>query len=202
MTSPAEYPQPSHDSATRDRQEREWLERIRTGDEPAFEALFRAYVEPLCSFAYSYVQSESVAEEIVQDLFARLWERRALLETPRNVQAYLYGSTRNRALNYLRDRHVETAFGRHAQRFGDARLAAMRVPPEDELHANALAKAVERAVAELPPRCREVFVLTRDQHLSYAEVARVLNISPKTVEIHVGRALSLLRSKLGAWLRP
>src|SRR6266498_3572076 len=139
MTSPAEYPQPSHDSAARDRKELEWLERMRTGDEPAFEALFRAYVEPLCSFAYSYVQSESVAEEIVQDLFARLWERRALLETPRNVQAYLYGATRNRALNYLRDRHVETAFLRRALRAGEAQPGALRVPPEDELHANALA---------------------------------------------------------------
>ena len=65
----------------------------------------------------------------------------------------------------------------------------------------ALAEAVERAVAELPPRCREVFTLTRDQHLSYAEVAGVLHISPKTVEIHMGRALALLRDRLQPWLR-
>src|SRR5437773_2564826 len=86
-------------------------------------------------------------------------------------------------------------------RTGDAQATAPRpVPPEEDFHAGALAVAVERAVTELPPRCREVFTLTRDQHLSYAEAADVLGISPKTVEIHMGRALSLLRSKLSDWL--
>ncbi len=101
MTFPAGQPHQSPDPAARDRRELECLERMRTGDEQAFEALFRAYVEPLCAFAYSYVESEPAAQEIVQDLFARLWERRDSLEVPRNVQAYLYGATRNRAINYL-----------------------------------------------------------------------------------------------------
>ena len=202
MTFPAGQPQQSPDTAARDRRELEWLERIRTGDEEAFEALFRAYVEPLCAFAYSYVESEPAAQEIVQDLFARLWERRDSLEFPRNVQAYLYGATRNRAINHLRNRRVETTFLQRALRIGQARATAPRpVPPEEELNAQALAEAVERAVAELPPRCREVFTLTRDQHLSYAEVAGVLHISPKTVEIHMGRALAILRDRLQPWLR-
>ncbi len=201
MSLPVGEPHHSPDAAARDRRELAWLERARTGDEQAFEALFRAYVEPLCSFAYSYVESEPAAEEIVQDLFARLWERRESLEVPRNVQAYLYGATRNRAINYLRDARVETTFLQRALRIGQARAMAPRpAPPEEELNARALAEAVERAVAELPPRCREVFVLTREQHLSYAEAAGVLHISPKTVEIHMGRALALLRDKLGPWL--
>jgi RNA polymerase sigma-70 factor (ECF subfamily) len=202
VTLPAGQPHRSLDAAARDRRELEWLERIRTGDEEAFEALFRAYVEPLCAFAYSYVESQPAAEEMVQDLFTRLWERRDSLEVPRNVQAYLYGATRNRAISHLRNRRVETTFLQRALRIGQARATTPRpVPPEEELNAQALREAVERAVAELPPRCREVFTLTRDQHLSYAEVAGVLHISPKTVEIHMGRALALLRDKLGPWLR-
>ncbi len=201
MTFPAGQPHPSPDSAARDGWELEWLERIRTGDEEAFEALFRAYVEPLCAYAYSYVESEPAAQEIVQDLFARLWERRDSLEVPRCVHAYLYGAMRNRAINYVRNRRVEATFLQRALRIVQARATAPRpVPPDEDLNAQALAEAVERAVAELPPRCREVFTLTRDQHLSYAEVAGVLHISPKTVEIHMGRALALLRQKLEPWL--
>src|SRR6266516_5130210 len=116
MTFPVGQPHPAPDTAARDRRELEWLERLRTGDEEAFESLFRAYVEPLCAFAYSYVESEPAAQEIVQDLFARLWERRDSLEVPRNVQAYLYGATRNRAINHLRNRRVETTFLQRALR--------------------------------------------------------------------------------------
>lgn len=201
MTFPARQLHSSPDAPVRDRRELEWFERIRTGDEDAFEALFRAYAEPLGAFAYSYIDSRPAAQEIVQDLFARLWERRDSLEVPRSVHAYLYGATRNRAINYLRNRRVETTFLQRALWVGEARGTGPRsVPPEEELNAQALAAAVERAVAELPPRCREVFTLTRDHHMSYDEVAGVLHISSKTVEIHMGRALALLREKLRPWL--
>jgi RNA polymerase sigma-70 factor (family 1) len=192
---------PPSDPATRDRTELEWIARIRAGDERAFEALFRAYVDPLCSFAYSYTESRPAAQEIVQDLFCRLWERRDTLDVPRNVNAYLYGAVRNRAINHLRTRHVERALQRRMLRAEEAQQGAREsVPAEDELNAQELAAAVERAVGEMTVRCREVFTLTRDQHLSYAEVAAVLHISPKTVEIHMGRALAFLRQRLKPWI--
>src|SRR5881227_3517866 len=123
------------DPATRDARELEWFARVRTGDAQAFEALFRAYVDPLCSFAYSYVESESQAQEIVQDLFARLWERRETLERPRSVRAYLYGATRNRVLNERRHARVEAAFRHRALRLEAAQATAPRpVPPEEDLH--------------------------------------------------------------------
>jgi RNA polymerase sigma-70 factor (ECF subfamily) len=173
---------------------------VRTGDEAAFESLFRAYAGPLYAFAYSYVGSQATAQEIVQDLFARMWERRETLEVPRSVYAYLFSATRNRAISHLRNRRVEHAFlarALQAERLGGAPSGA---PQERELDAQALAEALDRAVRELPPRCREVFALTRDKQLSYAQVAEVLHISPKTVQIHMGRALALLRQKLGPWL--
>src|SRR2546429_9653201 len=92
------------DPATRDARELEWFERVRTGDAQAFEALFRAYAQPLCSFAYSYVESESLAQEIVQDLFSRVWERRDTPERPRSVAADLLRRPRHRALHHRRSR--------------------------------------------------------------------------------------------------
>ncbi|HWC75412.1 MAG TPA: RNA polymerase sigma-70 factor [Gemmatimonadales bacterium] len=183
--------------------ELEWFDRLRAGDAQAFEALFRAYVEPLCAFADSYVDAPATAEEIVQDLFAKLWEQRERVARPQSVRAYLYAATRNRALNEMRRRRNTLAFVRRALRLDAARDDLPRpVTPEADLHAGEFAQAVARAVAELPRRCRETFTLTRDQGLSYAEAAAVLRISPKTVEIHVGRALALLREKLAPWLRP
>lgn len=200
MTSPSSHPVP--DPAARDRTERLWLERIRAGDERAFESLFRAYVEPLCAFAYSYVESQAAAQEIVQELFSRLWERRLALPVPRSVHAYLYGATRNRAINYLRNRRVERRFleARALDVTGLGRTGIRAAPAEQELDERALAEAVERVVSAMPERCREVFTLTRDHGLTYAEVAAMLHISPKTVEIHMGRALGILRRELRPWL--
>ncbi len=185
----------------RERQELECFGRMRTGDEAAFETLFRTYAKPLSGFAYSYVGSMAAAQEIVQELFCRIWERRDTLEMPRSVYAYLFSATRNRAINHLRNRRVQNAF---LHRTLDAELrreAHPSAPQEQELDAQALADALARALEELPERCREVFTLTRDQQLTYAQVAETLHISPKTVEIHMGRALALLRQKLGPWLR-
>ena len=192
------------DPKPRDALELEWLERIRWDDAEAFEALFQAYVEPLCAFAYSYVQSQAAAQELVQDLFCRLWERRRTFTLPRNVHAYLYGATRNRAINHLRNRRVEDAFKARVVRDDDDRrtmLPGVRAEQEEALEAAGLAEAVAQAVAEMSDRCREVFTLTRDQGLTYAETAAVLRISQKTVETHMGRALSFLRRRLAPWLR-
>ncbi len=201
MSGPVPEPRSSSDAAAREREELAWFERMRTDDEAAFELLFLAYAGPLCAFAFSYVESQAAAQEIVQELFCRMWERRETLDLPRNVYAYLFGATRNRAINLLRNRRVQSAFLARAAQAERAKESAAGAPQERELDAEALAEAVERALGELPRRCREVFTLTRDQHLSYAQVAETLHISPKTVEIHMGRALALLRQKLRPWLQ-
>jgi RNA polymerase sigma-70 factor (ECF subfamily) len=192
---------PSSLDAARERQELQCFERMRTGDEAAFETLFRTYVRPLCAFAYSYVGSKATAQEIVQELFCRIWERRDTLEMPRSVYAYLFSATRNRSINHLRNRRVQQAFVNRTLDVELRREAHPSAPQEQELEAQALADALARALDELPSRCREVFNLTRDQQLTYAQVAETLQISPKTVEIHMGRALALLRQKLRPWLR-
>jgi RNA polymerase sigma-70 factor (ECF subfamily) len=182
--------------------ERQWLEQVRTGDAKAFEELFRAYAEALCAYVFTYVDSRETAQELVQDLFTRVWQSRHTLDMPRSVRAYLYTAARNRAINYLRDRRVERAFMERARR---DELPHGYSPSSSEIEegidAATLSEALSAAVRELPLRCREVFTLTREQHLSYAEVAEVLGITRKTVEIHMGRALAILREKLRPWVR-
>lgn len=167
----------------------ELLAHIRAGDTRAFEQLFRRYAEPLYDCAYGYVGSRDVAQEVVQQLFVTLWERRRIWQVSGTVATYLYRAVRNGSLNALRTNRRRLALG---ERISDA-------PGIDqEIEAADLARVVARIVARLPERCREVFRLNRYHHLTYAEVAETLNLSVKTVELHMARALRELRARLKA----
>ncbi len=172
----------------------ELLARIRTGDEAAFERLFRCYAESLYACAFGYVGSRDAAEEIVQQLFSTLWERRQIWQVSGTVATYLFRAVRNASLNALRDRRRNLAF--RARLEGAAVVASPPPDVEQEIEAAELATAVARVVARLPERCREVFRLNRYHQLTYAEVAQVLEVSVKTVEIHMARALKELRARL------
>jgi RNA polymerase sigma-70 factor (ECF subfamily) len=194
-------PAPRHSpSAAREHDERVWLARLRQGDERAFESIFRAHAAALCAFAFSYVRSRETAEEIVQDLFCWIWEQRYTVEMPHGMRPWLFAAVRNRSLNVLRDRRME--FSAHQRLLRDARSRSGPVRPDAELSGKDLAAAVARAVAAMPARCREVYTLVRKQQLSHADTARVLGISPKTVEIHMTRSLAILRAELGGWIEP
>ena len=176
--------------------ERLAFERVRTGDAAAFETLVRMHAASLASFARAYVDDAAVAEELVQDLFCGLWEHRFDAPLPRSVRAYLFGSLRNRALNHLRHERVTIEFEAAV-----ARSRNIGAPPaDDDFLATDLRDALRRTVHEMPVRCREVFTLVRDEHLTFAEVAEVLGVSPRTAEIHMSRALNLLRTRLAPWL--
>lgn len=168
----------------------EWLERVRSGDEAAFEALFRAFAPGLCALAARYVGSRAVAEELVQDLFLDLWTRRAHLVVERSVVSYLQTAMRNRALNHLRhERRVVAPLPDETR--PDAPDAA--APGESEL-LDAL--ELQDAIEHLPARCRLIFTLSRQQDMSYGEIASSLGLSIKTVETQMGRALRSLRERL------
>jgi RNA polymerase sigma-70 factor (ECF subfamily) len=185
------------DDLSRDRAAQECLARLRTGDQRAFETIFRAHAAALCSFAFSYVRSREAAEEIVQDLFCWIWEQRFTLEMPHGVRPWLFLAVRNRSLNALRNNRVERAV--HDRLSREARVQPGPPRPDAELSARDLAATVARVVAAMPTRCREVYTLVREQQLSHAETSRVLGVSPKTVEIHMTRALAILRAELGDW---
>ena len=169
---------------------------LRSGDAASFERVYRAHVAALCSLAYSYVRSRDTAEDIVQDLFTWLWANRHDFRPEHGLRAYLFGAVRNRALNALRDE----ATASRASATLSSSAAGIAGAADAELMASDLESAIQAAVEGMPPRCREVFVLLRTQSLTYVEVAIILGISPKTVEVHMGRALAILRARLSPWL--
>jgi RNA polymerase sigma-70 factor (ECF subfamily) len=169
---------------------------LRSGDATAFERVYRSYVVALCQLAYSYVRSRETAEDVVQELFTWLWANRHDFRPGHGLRAYLFGAVRNRALNVLRDEGTAS----RASAALSLSTPGMAGAADAELMASDLESAIHTAVEGMPPRCREVFLLLRTQALTYAEVALILGISPKTVEIHMSRALAILRARLGPWL--
>jgi RNA polymerase sigma-70 factor (ECF subfamily) len=183
------------------RDEHAWFDHAHRGDMSAFEQLFRSFAADLVAFAGCYVDADDEAEDVVHVVFCWLWEHRFTLTRPQSVRSYLFAAVRNRALNAVRDRRSEAAFLERAQRaHRESDSAAASPSPESELAARDIEHALADALRRMPPRCREVYTLARDHGFSYAEIAEALGIAPKTVEIHMSRALGILRQRLAPWL--
>jgi RNA polymerase sigma-70 factor, ECF subfamily len=180
-------PEPEHD----------WTERIRDGDEAAFEAMFHAYYGPLCDFVDGHVRDPAATEELVQDVFLQLWARRSEWDVRGSLRAYLYGAARNRALNHLKRRGLERRWSVVAERQHEL-VPHGQGPrsPEDDLRSREISTAVERVIERLPERARLAATLRWQHQLSYAEIADVMGISAKGVENQLGRAAKILRKSL------
>ncbi len=176
--------------------DRALLERLRGSDgaEAAFDTIFRTWYAPLVRAAEAMLRDRAAAEEVVQDMMLALWRRRETLEVDESLRAYLYRATRNRALNHLRRQRVE----QRGEPYAGDRTATAPIA-DSALGERELADAIREAVTSLPPRCREVFELSRAHGLTYAEIAKTLEISVKTVEVQMGKALRVLRERLAAW---
>src|SRR5881394_2101537 len=137
--------------------DRAWVAAIRAGDVAAFEAMYRAYKDSLGGYVQHLLRSRDAAEEVIHDLFLRLWEQRELWEPPAALNTYLFRAARNRALSYLRHQRVETKFRERAAR--DTAVAeplSTRPPtPDNAFQLREIEDAVERAVESLPARCQE-----------------------------------------------
>jgi RNA polymerase sigma-70 factor (ECF subfamily) len=169
--------------------------RIREGDVAAFETAFRLYYARLCGFARQRVGSLATAEEIVQETFLRVWQNRHRLDPEQSLRGYLYRSVLNHALNEMKHRDVENCWLRL-----ETAAKVSSVPADDTAQTSELAAAVQQTLDNLPARCRLIFTMSRDQGLTYLEIAEALNISIKTVETQMGRALKALRASLAAYL--
>ena len=186
----ANQPLPSWDDVKTDAEERAWVARIRAGDLDAFEALYRGYWERLYAFAFRYLRSKEDAEEIVQEVFLRIWRGRAHWVPAGAVRNYLYLAVRNAA----RDRLERAAVARRWRaRLGEPVTAA---EIQSNLEAADLVAAVERALAELPVKRAEVCKLRLIDELSYAQIAQRLGICEKTVETQLARGLKFLRDRI------
>lgn len=174
----------------------ELVRRIRAGDERALEQVFRSYYAGMCTFVRRFVHAPDIAEELVQDVFFKLWTKRETLAEIDALRTYLFRAARNTALNHLRRKKLETAWEeQEAARGEQLTLAAT----DDDASTDEVTRAVNEAVNRLPMRCREIFLMSRQGGLTYSEIATRLGISIKTVETQMGRALKLLRVSLASY---
>lgn len=158
--------------------------------------LFRTYYQPLCKYAYSFLQDKENAEEIVQSTFLLVWEKRETLEIRTSVKPYLYAMVRNACLNVLKHEKIK-------QKHAGEEIALAERSHDSVNHvvaSNELEQRIKVAVEELPEQCRLVFKLSRFEELKYSEIAEQLNISVKTVENHMGKALRIMREQLRDYL--
>jgi RNA polymerase sigma-70 factor (ECF subfamily) len=182
--------------------ERVWVARARSGDVGAFEAIFRTHYRRLCLFAEEFVNSSDQAEDLVEDVFASTWEGRESCRGCDSLKSYLYVAVRNRAFKVLRHRKVVNRLAERAYPGGPVPgMSAVRDNPAENAAASELARAVERAVASLPERSRQAYLLHRQHGMSYAEIAETMEISVKTVENHLARAVKALRERLAPWAK-
>jgi RNA polymerase sigma-70 factor, ECF subfamily len=174
-----------------------YAEGIRAGNRATFEELFRKYYDQLVAFGSRLVGSTETAEEIVQEVFLAIWRHRERGDAPpENIPAYLFGAVRKSATSHLRHLHVHQRWQDRVALGEDLPSVGVAPAADAETRFNEVIAAVRLAVDELPPRCRQAFLLRRQHGLSYAEIAQVMGIAPKTVEVQIGAALRTLRARL------
>ena len=167
-----------------------------TGADPAeFENVFKTHFKNLHAYAYTIVRDEDEAEEIVQNVFFKLWEKREQVHIEQSLTAYLYRSVYYESLNHLKHNKVkEDHKTRHIATYQSTNNDA------DSLIVKELREKIHTTVQELPEQCRTVFQMSRFEGMRYREIAQRLGISEKTVENHMGKALKVLRMKLLEYL--
>src|SRR5690606_33414694 len=158
--------------------------------------LFRTYYQPLCNYAYTFVQDRDEAEEIVQTTFLAVWERKEALEIRTAVKPYLYAMVRNACLNVLKHEKVKKQHAVVQMAVGERSVESVA----RTVMASELETKIYEAMDTLPEQCRLVFKLSRFEELKYSEIAEQLNISVKTVENHMGKALRIMREQLRDYL--
>lgn len=169
------------------------------GEAEEFERLFRTLYPELCDYATRLLEPAE-AEDVVASVFATMWRRQREGNRPDRIRAYLFAAVRNQALKHLRNRKVSRRL-RNAKRHRIVpRLHSPNPIPGDQLNLQRIEARVRACLEELPPRPREVFILSRHHGLSRAEIASVLGISVKTVENHMTRALGQIREAVSSLL--
>jgi RNA polymerase sigma-70 factor (ECF subfamily) len=169
---------------------------LKSGNVKVYEALFKQLYKPLCQYANSILHDADEAEDMTQKTFCKLWDQREKLEIHSSIISYLYRMVHNESLNRLKQ--WQTQAEHHEQMAYNSVSAINNV--EYAIAHKELKNRIDTAIAELPERCRQVFLLSRMQHFSYAEIAQEMKISPNTVETQMVKALKMLRLNLKEYL--
>ena len=170
----------------------EIIGRIRQGDIKQFETLFRSFYASLVKYARTLIKDQDTAEEIVQDLFFRLWQDKEKIKIESSLNGYLFRSVHNRCLHYIE--HLKVV-ERHVQEIS-YEPESQSESPADVMHYKELQAKIARTIENLPERCGQIFCMNRFEGFKYSEIAEKLSVSVKTVEANMGKALKEFRKVL------
>ncbi|MBL7966095.1 MAG: RNA polymerase sigma-70 factor [Prolixibacteraceae bacterium] len=165
--------------------------KLKEGNELAFQILFKKYYSAMCHFARQFLNDSEMAEETVQDMFVKIWEKRESLNIETSVKHYFFRSVRNHCLNQLQHEKIKKQYASKV-----LETANHEISPEQYFIEVDLIKRIEASIDALPPKRKEIFRLSREQGMKYKDIAETLNISVKTVEAQMGLALKHLRDEL------
>lgn len=166
------------------------LDELRTGNERAFEFIFREYYQTLCQFAYSITKDQPVSESVAQDVLVKLWEMRGSIGNISNLLAYLMTMVRNQCVDFLRKERSSSKL------YAKLKFEETGNTTEDQLSASEFEENLLKSMRNLPDRCRIAMEMSRFEGLSNKEIAQKMQISVKGVEALIGRSLKLLRIDL------
>jgi len=167
--------------------------RLKNNDKIAFEKIFNKYSERIYYFSYRYLKNKEESEEITQEVFVRLWNRRFDLKPELSFNSYLFMITKNAVIDLLRKRQKETSIDENYKIFNNDQESQ----PDDKLEYKELNKVVESSIEELPFKRKQIFLMSREKGFTYKQIAAKLNISIKTVESHMRLALRQLKESIG-----
>lgn len=168
---------------------------LQAGDEKVFERYFKDNYQRLCRYAFTFMKDKDEAEEIAQNVFVTMWEKRTSLAIETSIDSYLFRAVRNASLNKIKHQKVRQDYS------AEQVASSNSVEPSTHLTLkNELQKQINEAIESLPEQCRIIFKLSRFEELKYAEIAEHMNLSIKTVENQMGKALRIMREKLKDYL--
>lgn len=166
------------------------------GDRKAFSKLFEMHYEGACRYIIRLLRDQDTAEEVVQSTFVNIWEKRENFRADISFKSYLFRSAYNAALNYLKHQKVVNMYvNKKQERIVEVQQEYVSYQRDFELE-----RKINQGLEELPPQCQKVFRMSREDGLKYHEIADKLGISRKTVEVHMGKALKILREYLKEYL--
>ncbi len=174
-----------------------WVIGIRNDSTFDFEAMYRCYYELLCQFAFRFVKNHAAAEDLVHNVFFNIWKNRFEWNPRGILGTYLYRAVKNQSLKYLAHQKVQ-----NRSQINDLTILPdyNRMNPEENCLGNEFEEAVRRAIEQMPEKRRIIWLMHREDKLTYQEIANILGLSVKTVETQMSRALRFLRTQLADFL--
>lgn len=177
---------------TQEKKYRDWIDALRKGDSHAFEGIYNEFWESLYVIAYNRLRSREVVEEILQELFTDLWNRKASLTIISSLPAYLHAALKYKVLNYIHSQKLHKNSSQdHPEYIMSVDNSTQEVLAFEELY-----EQLEIGLEKLPEKCRLVFKMSRNEHKSSKEIAEELDISHRTVQTHIHQAIKFLKKEL------